>query len=121
MSKPWVHSLSSAKKFGGKPEDYMAIHEKMDSSKAASSKVNHRCMYHHSMGPYMMQDVFGVTIKNSAGKDVIVRDIAEQHIMEDLGFIPSFDEWMQHLTVQPWMAGAKKFKHQIIEKVVAGD
>ncbi len=30
MSKPYIHALSSAKKFGGKPEDYLEIHQLMD-------------------------------------------------------------------------------------------
>ena len=34
MSKPWIHALSSAKRFGGVPEDYIEIHNLMDSSKA---------------------------------------------------------------------------------------
>ncbi len=29
----WKHSLLSAKKFGGKPEDYFEIHKFLDSSK----------------------------------------------------------------------------------------
>ena len=34
MAKPWIHAVSSAKRFGGVPDDYLAIHEFMDSSKS---------------------------------------------------------------------------------------
>lgn len=46
MSKPWIHSLSSSKKFGGKPEDYMALHELMDSSKSVIADNRHRALTH---------------------------------------------------------------------------
>lgn len=33
VSKALIHARSSARKYGGQPEDYIAIHEKMDSRK----------------------------------------------------------------------------------------
>ena len=33
--KPFIHARSSAAKFGGKPEDYLPVHDLMASSKAA--------------------------------------------------------------------------------------
>jgi len=32
MYKPWIHAKNSARKFGGVPEDYLPIHNLMDSS-----------------------------------------------------------------------------------------
>jgi len=29
MSKPWIHAKSSARRWGGTPDDYIAIHEKI--------------------------------------------------------------------------------------------
>lgn len=34
MANPIIHSESSVKRWGGKIEDYLPIHEKMDCSKA---------------------------------------------------------------------------------------
>jgi len=34
MANPIIHSESSVKRWGGKLEDYLTIHEKMDCSKA---------------------------------------------------------------------------------------
>ena len=51
----------------------------------------------------MAETVFGVTITNSAGRVVPVRLIAEQHILEDLGRIPSFADWMRCIKPEPWM------------------
>lgn len=46
--KPHIHAESSAKKFGGKPEDYLDIHNLLDSSKAALCDSRHRVLTHNS-------------------------------------------------------------------------
>jgi hypothetical protein len=84
MSKALVHARSSAKRWGGKAEDYLPIHERMDSSKSAHAEVTHRCVFHSAFGIYIIEDIFGRTLINSDGKEVFVRDVAEQHVLEDL-------------------------------------
>lgn len=106
MSKPYIHALSSARRFGGTPEDYLEIHNLMDSSKAAMPDNRHRALTHNSwfIG-YVVERVFGVTITNSAGKVVSVRDVAEQHVLEDFGgrFIPTPQDYLGEMEFQPWM------------------
>lgn len=57
--KPFVHSDLSAKKFGGKPEDYSDIHNFMDVSKFALADVRHRAIFHNTLGPFVMEQIFG--------------------------------------------------------------
>lgn len=47
----------------------------------------------------------GTTIKNSDGKEVSVRDVAEQHILEDFAmkFIPSAQDYLQEMEFKSWM------------------
>jgi hypothetical protein len=101
--KPFIHSDRAAKKFGGRREDYAEIDEFLDISKSAHADMRHRALLHHSMGPYICERVFGRTITNSDGKEVSVRDIAELHILEDLGRIPSFSEWCELMPLESWM------------------
>lgn len=108
MSKPYIHAQNSATKFGGVPEDYIDIHNLMDSSKKLIADVRHRALFHHAAGPFIMEEIFGVTRENSDGKTYSVRDIAEQHILEDLGFIPSFEEYVKTMPIAGWMAGEHK-------------
>jgi hypothetical protein len=108
MSKPMVHARSSAARWGGKPEDYVPIHDFLDCSKATHADVRHRALLHHSLGPFIAEEVFGYEIENSEGKKVSVRDIAEQHILEDLGFIPSPGDYLKEMTIQSWMAGTRR-------------
>lgn len=108
MSKPWIHAMASAKKFGGKPEDYIDIHNLMDSSKGCIGDNRHRALTHNSWfiaadGP--LERIFGVVITNSDGRSVSVRDVGEQHILEDFGmrFIPTPQDYLQEMEPLPWM------------------
>jgi hypothetical protein len=103
--KPIVHARLSVRKFGGVPEDYLAIHDFMDSTKAALPDVRHRAVLHSAFGCFLIERVFGTVIKNSDNKEVCVRDIAENHVIEDIGFIPTIERWFRNMPVEPWMAG----------------
>lgn len=110
MAKPWIHARSSARKFGGKPEDYLEIHQLMDSSKGAMPDNRHRALTHNSWFlSTILERIFGVNIKNSDGRDVSVRDIGEQHILEDFGnrFIPTASDYLEEMEYKSWMNSDK--------------
>lgn len=107
MSQSWDHCKTSVRRFGGKPEDYVDIHEWIDQYKGIVGDISHRQYLHNTMGPFLAQQVFGRTITNSDGKEVIVRDIVEIHIVEDLGWIPSPADWSAHLNSKVWMGGKR--------------
>lgn len=106
MSKPWIHAESSAKRYGGKPEDYLDIHNLMDSSKATICDNRHRALTHNSwfIG-VILEKIFGVTITNSDGRKISVRDIGEQHVAEDFRgrFIPSAQDYLAEMEFKDWM------------------
>jgi len=103
MAHPYHHALRSAKLFGGKPEDYLAIHNWFDESKAFLPDLRHRALRHHSEGIFLCERIHGVTIPNADGKQIPVRLIGEQHVKDDLGWIPTVKDWLENLQVQPWM------------------
>lgn len=111
--KPHIHSKNSVRKHGGKVEDYQAIHDFIDSSKSAVPDVRHRAVLHSAFGIYIVERVFGVTIKNSDGHTVSVRDIAEEHVIEDLGRIPTLQDYLEHMELAQWMGGARVTKRFI--------
>ena len=104
MAHPYHHAVSSARRFGGTPVDYQAIHDWLDGSKMIIADFRHRALRHHAEGCFAAEAVFGTTITNSAGRAVPVRLLAEQHILEDLGRIPSFADWVRCIRPEPWMA-----------------
>ena len=106
MSNPVVHAERSARKWGGSATDYLALHQWFDATKAHLPDHRHRMLLHNSFGMLLAEEVFGPVIHNSAARRVFVRDLAAQHIIEDLGFIPTVYECFAELPLQPWMAGA---------------
>jgi hypothetical protein len=54
----------------------------------------------------MLESVFGPTITLSTGRVIPTRWVGEQHVQQDLGFIPSFADWMRAIRPLPWMGAA---------------
>ena len=103
MGHPYHHALSSVKKYGGKPEDYQKIHDWFDASKEICPNWYHRALRHHAQGIFECERYFGVTVLNSDGKQIPVRLIGEQHVKEDLGCIPTIEDWYKNIQPQTWM------------------
>jgi hypothetical protein len=113
--KPYQHALITVKHFGGKPEDYMPIHDFLDSSKAHFPDMRHRALLHSSFGIFICEQVFGTNIKNSDERLVSVRDIAEKHVIEDMGTIPTVQDYLQHLPMLDWLGGKKRPQRKSID------
>ena len=103
MAHSYHHAVSSARKWGGTPADYQAVHDWLDGSKLILADFRHRALRHHAEGCFAAEALFGTTLTTSDGRAVPVRLIAEQHIMEDLGRIPSFADWVRCIRPEPWM------------------
>lgn len=106
--KAFNHCKSSVKYFGGEEDDYLKIHQWFDESKTHYADIRHRALRHHTQGIAECEEKFGVYIYNSNGNKVIVKSIAEQHIREDLGFIPTLQDWFKLMKPAPWMASTKR-------------
>ena len=65
----------------------------------------HRALRHHSEGIYMLESIFGATITISTGRVLTVRFIGEQHVLEDLGRIPTVADWLGKIQPESWMLG----------------
>jgi len=111
MATSWIHSEASARYFGGKPEDYLKIHSWIDQMKKSFGDVRHRAFFHNTAGPWLAQEVFGPTIeiidKKGKPKKISIREIAEKHIIEDLGCIPSPGDWLNCMDCKVWMSGKR--------------
>ena len=107
MAHPYFHAESSSRKYGGKPDEYLALHEWLDGSKSHLADFRHRALRHHSEGIFMLEALFGTTLTLSTGRVVPVRFIGEQHVVEDLGRIPTVADWLGRIKPQPWMLGRR--------------
>lgn len=60
MSKPMIHAISSARKFGGSPEFYLDLHESLDSSKGTIADNRHRALTHNAWYlMFVLPKIFG--------------------------------------------------------------
>lgn len=103
----WYHAKSAAHKWGGTPHDYLPIEEFIDSSKQVIGDARHRSLYHHTLGVFLCEKIFGKTL--TIGRvEVPVRLVAERHIIEDLGRLPSPHDYINNMVMAPWMSGAQR-------------
>lgn len=137
MANPYHHACSSAKKWGGVPEDYQEIHDFFDASKEHYADFRHRALRHHAQGIFEAERVFGhairisgsrplrwferfasfLGIKIKTGRMIPVRWIGEQHVKEDCGFIPSIQDWFQNIKPQRWMGEPPVKLERLLDKV----
>ncbi len=111
MANPMNHSKSSVKRWGGKVEDYLAIHELIDSPKATMNNNSSRALTHNTWFAYtIIPKIFGYNITNSDGRSVDTVDIAMLHIAEDfrMKFVPTPQDYLKHMEVQPWFCNGVK-------------
>ena len=105
MTHAVFHAESSARRFGGRPSDYQAVHDWLDATKETFCDFRHRALRHHAQGVFEAERVFGLAIRNSAGGLVPVRYIAEQHIKEDCGgIVPAVADWLSRIRAEPWLS-----------------
>src|SRR5947208_14475280 len=86
--RPFQHAMSSASRFGGRWQDYLAVHELIDSTKACCADPRHRMVLHSvDFGAAVVR----VAFPDRRDTDAIVR----QHVVEDLGSGRTLSEWLE--------------------------
>lgn len=106
MAHPYHHALASVKKWGGEVSDYIELHSWFHQSKSIAADFRHRALRHHAEGIFMLETLYGQTLTLSTGRVIPTRYVGEQHVQQDLGFIPSFADWMRAIRPLPWMGRA---------------
>ena len=101
---PLRHAKHSVKLHGGTVDDYLPLHLWMDQTKLHVADLRHRVVLHNSFGIGLCEERFGPYLVNSAGPKVPTRKLAEQHVIEDLGFIPSLDQSLQDTPINKLVA-----------------
>jgi hypothetical protein len=142
VANPYHHAVSSARKHGGVWQDFIDIHHWFDESKAFLADFRHRALRHHSEGIFLCERIFGPTVELSTcgrcGKpepehpwredvDLLLpkeclefkpkliptRWIGEQHVQEDLGFIPTASQWLECIKTEPWMNKSRRLSVEL--------
>jgi hypothetical protein len=59
MADAYHHAVSSARKWGGAANDYLAVHAWFDESKKITCDFRHRALRHHAEGIALCVQIFG--------------------------------------------------------------
>ena len=110
MGKALGHAQSSVKKYGGRVETFLPIHELLDSSRTVFGDVRHRALTHHTYFVQFIPKILGydtVTVRRKGVRvKISVLAIAEDHIREDFeGVIPSASDFLGAVNFSDWMDG----------------
>lgn len=123
MANPLHHAISSSRKWGGYPELYLPIHEWFDEPKGWIPDFRQRAIRHHSEGIAEAVERFAPVRVDTTSPDgvrlVPVRWIAEQHVLEDLGSIPTAADWLRELPMRSWMQRSRRLSREL--RTVAED
>lgn len=85
----------------------------IDASKLILADFRHRALRHHAEGIFLLEQVHGKTLTLSSGRVIPTRWVGEQHVREDLGFIPSFADWARSIRAEPWMGRTQKIETEV--------
>lgn len=99
------HSENSAKEFGGEPEDYYTIHQFIDSASDHYPEFGSLAILHSSYGVTIVEKVFGryLTLdRDKLPRLISVKEVALKHIRDELGCVPSVQDWVSSIQSEPW-------------------
>jgi len=106
MGNVQFHSESSARRFGGVPEDYVTLHKFLDQSKLYIADWRHRALLHNTFGVALCEQLFGDLYRRpSDGQHVATRTLAEVHILEDMRAILTPGDFLREMPIRRWMNG----------------
>ncbi len=99
-----AHSQQSAAAFGGIWSDYLHVHQTLNSSREVLADRRHQRMLHNAWGVTLLLRLLGDTFtRASDGITVSLRPVLEEHIRRDLGHMPTLDESVADIAIEPWM------------------
>jgi len=94
--------------------------KQFDASKEITADFRHRALRHHAQGIFMAEAIFGPAITLSTGRVIPTRWVGEQHVREDLGFIPSFGDWAKAIRPKRWMGRTRQIISDVDDPVASG-
>src|SRR5579885_1584730 len=100
----WQHCLHSCERFGGRPDDYLPLHQFLNSARTVLPDKASRCVLHNAWGIDLVVRCLGTTFRRSSDHiQTSTRQVAEMHILRDLGAIPTMLEAVRTVPLAKWM------------------
>jgi hypothetical protein len=92
--KPLQHARITAHRYGGEWQDWIAIHDWIDRSKAIFPSRQHRMFLHSDFGEWLTVKIHGEPIRAKDGTVISTCDLFYDHQVEDLGRVITLAEWL---------------------------
>jgi hypothetical protein len=96
---------TSARRFGGTPESYVALHRWFLDTANWVEGAGHLLFRHHAFGIFEAEHRFGAAIDHGQGA-VPTRVVGEFHVRSVVGRIPSASDYLRHIKGARWMLQA---------------
>jgi hypothetical protein len=100
--KPLQHARITAHRYGGRWQDWVAIHDWIDRSKSFFASMQHRMLLHSDFGEWLTIRIHGKSIKAEDGTVISTRDLFHDHQVEDLGRVVTLAEWLREVDAGYW-------------------
>jgi hypothetical protein len=106
VSWPNAEALAarSRVRFGGAIENFRPLHEWFLETRHWMPDRRHLILRHHAFGIFEAETRFGIVLRLSNGTSVPTRIVAERHVREVMGSIPTTSAMLQLIRPQKWMA-----------------
>jgi hypothetical protein len=101
--KPLQHARITAHRYGGRWQDWIAIHDWIDRSKIIFPSMQHRMFLHSDFGEWLAVRIHGEAISAEDGTLISTRGLFHDHQVEDLGRVVSLEEWLGEVNADYWM------------------
>src|SRR6266508_4553178 len=101
--KPLQHARITARRYGGEWQDWIAIHDWIDRSKAIFPSMQHRMFLHSDFGEWLAVRIHGEAIEAEDGTVIPTRDLFRDHQAEDLGRVSTLAEGRREVDTADWL------------------
>ncbi len=120
--KPLQHARITAHRYGGRWQDWIAIHDWIDRSKMIFPSMQHRMFIHSDFGEWLSVRIHGEAIHAEDGTVISTRDLFRDHQVEDLGRVVTLAEWLLEADADYWTRRRKppRWLEQVKEEPAEG-
>jgi hypothetical protein len=109
--KPLQHARITAHRYGGEWQDWIAMHDWIDRSKAIFPSMQHRMFLHSDFGEWLTVKIHGEATRSKSGAVIQTRDLFRDHQVEDLGRVVTLAEWLREIDADYWTRRRKPPRH----------
>jgi hypothetical protein len=120
--KPLQHARIAAHRYGGEWQNWIAIHDWIDRSKAIFPSMQHRMFLHSDFGEWLAIRIHGEALEAKDGTVISTRNLFRDHQVEDLGRVVTLAEWLREIDADYWTRRRRPPRHldQIREEPAEG-